>query len=176
MKFGRASRSFLPSLVLLLLAAPMALQGQESALEVGTRVRLVAPPYTEGPMIGSVVAVGDSGIALGTPGGTRGRGSLVIPREAIERLEVSLGTRPNTLKGLEFGALGGVLLGAGAMGLACSGEEACGEGSSAAERAALGAVVGAAVGAAVGGVVGTLVRTERWESVEGVRPDGEGRH
>lgn len=175
MKFGRASRSFLPSLVLLLLAAPAALQGQESVLDVGTRVRVVAPPFTGGPMIGSVVAVGDSSIALATPGGSRGGEHLVIPREAIERLEISLGTRPNTVKGLEFGALGGVLLGAGAMGLACSGDEACGEGSSAAERAVLGAVIGAAAGAVVGGVVGTLVRTERWESVEGVRPGGEGR-
>lgn len=173
MKFGQASCAFIPLLVFVL-AGPVSLQGQESPLEVGSRVRVVAPPYTEGPTIGSVVATGDFGIALASGDGS-GTRELVIPRQAIERLEVSLGTRPNTLKGLGLGALGGVLVGAGAFGLACSGVETCGEGTSAAQWAALGAVVGAAAGAAVGCVVGTLVRTERWGAVDGARAGSESR-
>ena len=164
---GIGGRSILCAASVLTLTAwaPVHLVAQVPRLDFGTRVRVVAPPVVDGRLTGTVIRVDTYSVLLDAA-----RGSprpLVIPFEAIESLEVSLGERSNTWKGLGFGALGGALLGAGLMGVACAVEGGCeSDGASASGWMAFGFVVGAGVGAGVGMIVGSLVRTETWATLD----------
>ncbi|MBT8462983.1 MAG: hypothetical protein KJO44_10730 [Gemmatimonadetes bacterium] len=168
MKFTRVIRFFAASVLLLPFAfAP--LHGQELPIQTGVRVRVVAPPFTDGRLIGTVVAADVSVLVLDTVSAPEVGTTLQLPREAIESLEVSLGRKANAGKGLGLGALGGALLGAGLVGIACGTEGGCASSEvSPVVWVAYGAALGAAAGAVVGTVVGALVRTERWEKLEGV--------
>lgn len=117
-------------------------------------------------MIGSVVAVGDLELALDTLADSGATAPFMIPREAIESIEISLGQRSNTWNGLAYGVLGGAVLGAGFIGVILLVELAEGGGStgdmSIGGRFAVGAVLGAGAGAVLGTIVGSLIKTERW--------------
>lgn len=174
MKLAQIARCSV-GVVLLFPSAFAPLHGQESPIQAGVRVRVIAPPFTDGRLIGTVVAADASVLLLDTVSVAGVGSSFQVPREAIESLEVSLGKQANPWKGLGLGALGGAVLGAGLVGIACGADGGCPSSEvSPVVWVANGAVLGAAAGAAVGTVVGALVRTERWERVEGV-PKRRGR-
>lgn len=150
------------SLVVLLLR-PSVLPGQMPQLEVGERVRVVAPPFTDGRLVGTVLATNPQGLVLATRSTPDQVPTVEIPLEAIESLEISLGQRSNTLNGLAYGALGGAVLGAAVVAVSCLAEGCSGDGASAGGWIAFGAIVGAGGGAVLGLLVGSLVKTETWE-------------
>lgn len=142
----------------LFLLRPAALPGQMPQLEVGERIRVVAPPFTDGRLLGTVLSADPQELVLATRHSPEQAPTVTIPLEAIESLEISLGQRSNTLNGLAYGTLGGAVLGVGVIGVMCLAEGGC-EGG----WLAVGAVVGAGGGAVLGLLVGSLVKTETWE-------------
>lgn len=155
----------------LLQSAPLA--GQIPPLEVGERVRVVAPPFTDGRLAGTVLSADSEELVLATRHSSEQAPTVAIPPEAIESLEVSLGERSNTLNGLAYGALGGAVLGAGFVAVSCLAEGCSGDdGAGAGGWIAFGAIVGAGGGAVLGLLVGSLVKTETWEDARTrVEPD-----
>jgi hypothetical protein len=135
-----------------------------SALTEGTRVRVLWTTVRT-RVSGIVVAADETTITLAPDGGL----PLKIPLRSMAEVEVSLGTKGNTLKGLAIGVLGGI-----ASGFAVSVDpENCGpESTSFCSR---GEAVGAfaVVLGGIGAAVGWVIRTERWAPISvGFRTSG----
>ena len=142
------------------LLRPAVLPGQRVQLEVGERVRVAAPPFTDGRLVGTVLSADSQELVLATRHSPQLTPTVEIPREAIESLEISLGQRSNTLNGLAYGALGGAVLGAGTFAVVCLVDGGCSaDGATTGGWIAFGAVVGAGGGAVLGLLVGSLVKT-----------------
>jgi len=97
--------------------------GQVPRLEFGTRVRVTAPSIEGSPFLGVVISVDESSLILDVADDRTPAWSVWL--DAVESLEVSLGSHANTWKGMGLGALGGGLLGAGFMGIVCAVEGGC---------------------------------------------------
>lgn len=172
------------------------LLAQQSAnAALGPRVR-VAAPGAASSTTGEVVAVTSDSLFIETRGGdTR----LGFRRADISRLEVSVGQRRNTLKGLGIGALAGAATGIIA-GFASGNDSPCvppppspigsvgiGFGPcdfnvrmTAAQKASILGVALGIAGGAIGSVTGALTRSDLWVTVSqsaAVAPfiDGRGR-
>ncbi len=117
---------------------------------VGTKVRLQAPTVARRPIEGTVMEIEGQSLLVSS-GGI----AVTVPRQAIERLEVSTGRRSQWLKGMAMGAVIGGSFGA-----------YCGDCDQAVSHAA--GLLGGAVG---GMLIGGLVHGDRWSTVpvEGLR-------
>jgi hypothetical protein len=126
----------------------------------GARVRVFQPDSATGAQAGTVVAVGQDGMAVRRdhPGD-----SLAIGFARIDRLDLSRGRHGHALIGLGVGVVGGALVG-GVLG-ASSGNSGGYQVFNKHDDTILGAVVGGLVGAVIGPIIGALVRTERWHTV-----------
>ena len=166
----RASHLVL-AIVALALSAPAA--GQE--LQPGTRVRISAPIIRRtSRFTGRVVGEENGRVTLrldhSVKQDTRAD-SIVIPRELIRRVEVSLGVVPQRTRApaARAGAIAGLLVGVG-VGLVIGAETGVTAGdrnpwTTALWTAPLGALAGAGVGAAIG-----VAPHEQWETVRPPRP------
>jgi hypothetical protein len=155
-----------PALCVCLATVPAnGLFGQVPRLEFGTRVRVTAPSIEGSPFIGVFISADESSLILDVADDRTPAWSVWL--DAVESLEVSLGSRANTWKGMGLGALGGGLLGAGFMGIVCAVEGGCdADGATTAGWMAFGWIVGTGVGAALGTIIGAAIRTETWQPVE----------
>jgi len=126
---------------------------------VGSRVRIEAPTVLRGGRLLGIVAASDGrSLTLAPDGGV----PIVIPREAIETLEVNAGRQHSSfLKGTAIGAGFGALFGTVATvdPVNCGDQSAnfCSRGQSVGQSAVVGAIVGA--------LVGGLHKTDRWLQV-----------
>ena len=152
------------AIVFAILAAPAAnLSGQQVGVPEGSRVRVT---FKDSPttMVGTANTISETGLILDL-----GSEQLLVPLEDIGRLEKSLSRQRQTVKGLGFGALAGVLVGVISGGETvdrsieyCTSElPECVSGYSRAK----GGVVGLLLGGAVGGGVGFLLNQDEWAEV-----------
>jgi hypothetical protein len=124
----------------------------QPALTVGSKVRLRAPAV--GRIEGIVIGMEDAFLQVRT----NDRGPLKVSRDAISEIEVGVGRRRRTVKGLFVGAAIG---GTTAALAACCSLGASNPGSDRAE--AIGA--GLAWGATLGAATGYFIKSERWTSL-----------
>ena len=143
-------------LILALLLSGTTLPAQEAgaAVKPFTRVRVHAPGVAAKALVGNAVLVDTDSLVLAQGGSTRW---LVVPTDAVSRLEISRG-RSHLGGALAGAGIGGLVGGVGLAGIAAIQERRV-DGWTFAVLI-LGAVYGAPVGAAVGAVVGV----ERWET------------
>jgi hypothetical protein len=126
---------------------------------VGSRVRIEAPTVLRGGrLLGTVAASDGRSLTLAMDGGL----PIVIPREAIERLEVNAGRQhSNVLKSTAIGAIVGVVSGTilpvDPNNCSPQSENLCSRGQAVGQ--------GAATGALLGALVGVLHKTDRWLQV-----------
>jgi len=137
-----------------------------SALTEGARVRLLWST-ANARVSGVVVGVDGTVVTIAPDGGL----PLKIPLRSVTKMDVSLGAKRNTLKGLAIGVLSGI-----AMGFAVSLDpETCNypESTSFCSR---GEAVGGftLVFGGIGAAVGAMIWTERWAPISvGLRTSGE---
>jgi hypothetical protein len=126
-------------------------------LPSGVRARLstVAIP---GPLHGFVVRNDADSITFLLEDG----GEKVVPINTLTRLEISGSRKSNFLKGVLFGAAGGVALG---FVMPIDSSDSC---NSSIDFCSRGEAVagGVTVGVIAGAIAGALIRTERWTSVD----------
>lgn len=143
----------------------------------GARVRVTAPAaLTPSRREGRVLAFRNDTLRLvleGRPDALAGPPDTVaLPTRQITSLELSGGQHAATRKGLGFGALVGVTIGALAGAVSyrspiCAAYRAC-DATLVSGRdgaAVVGGIVGGLAGLAIGGVAGALHVSERWESM-----------
>jgi hypothetical protein len=130
----------------------------------GAKVRLGSRAMPGGLVQGRVTSSTDEalGLMIASDDSPFGGGQLVVPRESVTSLQVSLGYKRYTLVGALFGAIAGAAGGAAATvdTATCdswSSDTYC----SRAEAIA----VSAGAGALLGALVGHFVKTERWQNV-----------
>ena len=164
-------------LIAVLVLTPLTtVTAQEAAAAPGTRIRVSAQGLAAPRLVGTVVAL-HADTLLFAP--QSGRGLIAVPRESIERLEVSRSRSsvgPAILKyagiGLFMGAATGALAGPLVMSSGCTAlkkdvgnQSKCladlVDGETRLKAALLFGIAGTAVGALVGAIVGR----ERWERV-----------
>jgi len=135
-----------------------------STVTVGTRVRVLSTTM-EARVRGVVVAVDETVITLALEGGL----PLKVPLRSITEMDVSLGTKRNTLKGLAIGGLSGI-----ALGFAFPVDpENCGPGSTNLCSRREGIVGGTFLFGALGTGIGALIKSQRWAPISvGLRPSG----
>lgn len=147
--------------LLLVAAAPvLAVDSRIQGLAIGTHVRLHSDTVAA-RVEGVVVQADHDAITVSV-----GERPVRIPVSSLDRVEISLGRRGNTRKGLIAGALLGILVGLGsevadeARGVRCTlySDVAC------SRREAV--VTGMAVMGGLGAGVGALVRQERWAALD----------
>lgn len=141
--------------------------GGQSPLSVGARVRVTAPDAALEQYVTTIQDVRGDSIVVDIGGRSRTLGLA-----NVTSLEVSTGTRRQTLRGVGFGLGIGAMVGAVAGALTY--EECVPQTlfdclmatESSSEAAVMGGILGGIVGAATGAIVGALRRTERWSSIE----------
>lgn len=139
-----------------LLALPSASPGQQTPVQPGTRVRLLAPSTADSLVTGTVVAIDSASLLLAVGFDTAG---VHVPLAAIRQLEVEADPRDTAQRG----GLWGMLAGAGAAYLVlspCSSPtDGCGS------YRALGTAAGAVAGMLVGRRIGGATARGRWRFV-----------
>jgi hypothetical protein len=154
----RAPSLLLATVLLSMLARPLAAQGSLAVAEVqpGARVRVEAPGIVAGKYVGTVLSRTADTLTLGSPAAA----PVKLPLRAIRSLEISRGKSRSAgaVRGMMWGVPIGIALGAFAVATAddC---DACFEATSDAE----GFVLFAASGVLWGAGIGALVGRERWE-------------
>jgi hypothetical protein len=153
----------LPVGLCLLIGAARAEAGAEvvdapaRGLAVGARVRVQAPGQFEGWRVGRVLELGSREVVLDL----EGRRPLSIRREAIRRIDVSVGRKHHAgtgaLAGAGLGAVGGVVY----LATITSMSDVDFDGG----QYALATLGGAAGGAMLGAVVGLMIESDRWHPV-----------
>lgn len=134
----------------------------QNIVAVGARVRVTSAASSAS---GNVVALTRDSIAIVSEGQTT---PTAFRRDALSRLEVSVGKHPNGLKGFAIGTLVGAGIGAIAGYLTfdaetrCQGVTLCFQPSSAKASAAQNAYYSGFVGAVIGVIAGRLKRSDRW--------------
>lgn len=129
-------------------------------VSAGSRVRLVAPVVTPGPMVGRVAALTADSLLLTRAPGAR----LQIDSRYVQTLQISAGRNRFAwaLKGAGVGLLVGGVVGARAMG----------RGDDTGLVALAGFFVGAIIGTPLGAGVGAAAAPERWMPVRLPPPGG----
>lgn len=135
---------------------------QYGGLARDTRVRVLAPAFSESRPVGNLAGVDSTGLFL-----VKGRAdTLFIPRDAVMAVDVSAGKRSHWVRGAAIGGLSGLGLATVAWIADNVGDEddpftdAFDEAFFVVAATALG--VG---GALVGGIIGAVARTEQWDRV-----------
>lgn len=133
-------------------------EGAGLPVMVGSRVRIFAPSLVQGRRIpGVITAIDEESATVATDTGL----PVVVAREAVASLELSMGRKRNTLKGTAIGAVAGVALGVAATvdprNCDMNSPNFCSRG-----EAVRTSIVG---GAALGAVIGAFVKSDRWVHV-----------
>ena len=133
---------------------------QSTAVEIGVRVRVTTDAAHSTPS-GTVVGLTRDSLVIAPP---NAEFTMGFRRADITRLEISVGRRRNTLKGMWTGALVGA--GAGVAVGYLSGDDDCGGRlcmfGAAEENAGLLGIALGAVGMVIGGIVGVNTTSDRW--------------
>lgn len=146
------------------LSAMQAFAQDAPGVSTGSRVRLEAAAVSRKPMTGTILKLDQTSITLSEH---RLSAPIVVPRDAITKMEVSTGRRSKA----KAGALIGAAVSIGATALALSGDEG---GSACAQaflcldlppREVFVAFAGVA-GACVGALVGRLIGQDKWTPVQ----------
>ena len=152
------------SVVAVLLGSATSVAGQEpavasvvSTLTPGTRVRVLTT-IVQSRVRGVVVAVDDTVLTLAPEGGLPLKVSLL----SITQMDVSLGQRRNTLKGLAIGVLSGIALG---FAMPVDPETCYSQNTTSfcSRRDAIGG--GTVLLGGLGTVIGALIKTDRWAPI-----------
>jgi len=145
--------------LLLCTAVDLAAQAQPVDLVPGRRIRVHR--RAESTLIGELVSLHSDTLTMTTTAAD----TVAVPRAAITRLDLSMGTKSRAgkgaVKGLIFGGLGGALIGVLASGSDDDWWIEFGPGA----WAAGGALMFGALGAGIGALIGSGQRTDRWEGV-----------
>jgi hypothetical protein len=148
--------------LLLLPAGARAQDSPEGALTVGSKVRFDAPSAIRGTVQGTVMQMDDTYLLVSTESHT----PFKVARQAITRLEVTVGRQRRARKGLIVGAIVGAAM--VAVIAASSVESFCSPGQTLeqcrTDRSTV-LAVGIPVTALEGALVGHFVKTDRWSSV-----------
>lgn len=169
----RFAKSGLHSVMSAVVCVPLSAQDSTQASQ-GSRVRVTAPSLVAKPVVGWIDAVGPTTMTLVI----RGDSVIVIPLDAVDRLELSVkrwnrGTRVKRAAGT--GALAGFIPGL-LIGLAttrdCSGEFLCLRELTILFSGMLGSLAGAGIGA----IIGSQQPTDHWqtaefEAIQGLSPE-----
>lgn len=122
-------------------------------MTLGSRVRVEAPTVVSGRITGVIIEMDEKSLAI-----LSGDRRLNVPRQAITRVEVNIGTRRKPLKGMIIGAgIGAVVFPPYFYGNCLSD---CGRQWDPGNIAA-----GAGLGALCGAGIGALVKRDRWRLV-----------
>jgi hypothetical protein len=136
--------------------AAKALDIQASERLVGSRVRVEAPGQFEGRMVGTVLELREGQMVLGLEGRR-----LPIRREAIRRIDVSIGRQRHA----RTGALAGAALGAVGGAVYLSTVSSMSHMDFDERQYGLATLSGAVGGTMLGALVGHLIESERWQPV-----------
>jgi hypothetical protein len=132
-----------------------------SVVTVGSKIRLLAPSFLDGRLQGLVTGMDEKVLLVSADG----RPPTKVPRQAIDRLEVSTGHHRQVVKGMFIGAgLGAAVI--GPVYHASANQSQCDNAlvpctTSVAAAEAIGIVAGAAWGAGIG----ALFTADRWREV-----------
>jgi len=148
------------AVLLILLALSTRAQSQdwttpETAVVVGSRIRLLAPTAVQERIEGTVMEVDENSILVST-GDQR---ALRVPRKAVTELEIGTGRHGNAVRGVLIGAAGGAAV--FAVVPPCAGLEPGQTCPTKGQFIGMGAVGGAVSGA----IIGHFIKRERWVSV-----------
>lgn len=152
-----ATRSLAVPLLALGLCGGPALRAQQAALPTPARVRVTASPLGTAPVIATVTARHADSLVLSIPA----RGPVTLPLAAVQRLDISRGTRAKTLTGAAVGFAAGTVATALFLAAFCHDPDTLCESDEYLRAFAIIALPPTAAGA----IVGALVRVERWERV-----------
>jgi hypothetical protein len=113
MRVHKSGTVLMAALIVPALLLPVQARSQQQAddvspIMVGSRVRIQAPALGPGRITGTVIELDGESLLIGT----RERTSRLIPRQAITRLDLSLGHDTCTWRGMLIGAGVGAALGA----------------------------------------------------------------
>ena len=137
----------------LLWLRPAAAQVEDAgvAINVGDRIRVMAPSVALEHFVGTVLKLDADSLWIDS----EERGLLTIPLRALVALEVSRGKKKNALTGLGIGVLGG----------ATAGWLILSSGHNDIDPRPFGAIIGGAAGGLVGLIIGANTQPDRWEPV-----------
>lgn len=141
--------------------------GSAFAQSPGDRVRITETANV--PFTGTVLTFNSDTLSVAL-----GKDVRFLPIRDVRKLEVSLGQRRNTLRGLAIGALVGGI-GAGLLFAYQVSQESCPGGClviiTPSQAFLAGGILGGIGGGLLGTIIGTAVQTERWQRVDvGFRP------
>jgi len=155
-----------PALALALLGPVGAVTAQESSMRpsesamlVGSRIRLAAPTILQGRVKGRLVAEDQSTLTVEIDD----RVPVRVPREAITSLDISTARQRQWRKG----ALIGVAVGAATIAALADDGPYCNPDSGFCMSRGEGAAAGAVVGALYGAGIGALIKSDRWSPLSG---------
>jgi hypothetical protein len=138
-------------------------QPADSTLYPGAKIRVAASAREPGRLTGILLRVDQDSLHLETRNGT-----FAIPRSGITRIDVSRGQKSALGKGLKWGFLSGLAVGAVGFGILCGLVDGDGEdsycyqdGTAVVLAASLG--LGIVGGTGIGALIGAASHTERWE-------------
>lgn len=154
----RSTQSLWPVVIVSALLLPGAAWSQEraeaeTAITVGSRIRLLAPTVATERIQGIVIQMNPTVLLMSG----KGRTPVSVPREAISQLEVNTGRHRQTLTGMWMGAGIGALLGPTHPCFPMVGCDRRNTGSLALFYGLSGAVDGA--------VIGALIKRDQWTTV-----------
>lgn len=148
------------------LLSPQQASAQLPELKKGDLVRVWSSRFSGGNVIGTIELKRPQSLVLYNSDST-----LTISHASIERLDLAIGEKRQTLKGFLIGAGSGAFLG-GTIGLIsyspCTSEEFLGcllEPNSRGEAAGLGAIIGGLSLGLVGLIVGSQSTKTRWQKI-----------
>ncbi len=150
-------RSIGRSVLAIVVCGAPGLRAQGPPLSAPARVRVLASPLGTAPVIATVTARHGDSLLLSVPD----RGPVALPLAAVQRIEVSRGTRGKTAVGALVGLAVGTVATAVFLATFCNDPDTL---CASDEHVRAFAVI-ALPATGVGAIVGTLVRSERWERV-----------
>lgn len=145
------------ALTLACLCNPASITGQATTSPVpGSRLRLTAPTYQLDGAIGTLQSADSTTLVVWFSGS---QSPQPIARSAIDRLDVSIGTKSQAGRGAVIGILaGGISVGGMALS-AAQAEYTC---SGCTPYILLATGLGMAVGALVGAIIGSVLHSDMW--------------
>ena len=152
------TRNTLKLLTVVLTLSPAILYAQSDSLYQGDTIRVTAPNYIGGRVVGKLMGLRNDSLQLHVH-----KQDFFIPLRRIAKLEVARGKKRNAKKGFIIGALGGGL-GLGVIGTVDASNEQ-GLGPSPGEAFVGGFFAGSLFGGLTGAIIGSGIESTRWVKV-----------
>ena len=152
-------KSITISVIILILYFPgFKLNAQPDSLHSGNRIRIAASKYFFQPVVCEFDKLQSDSLFVVIHSRTIG-----IPIQSIQKIELSKGTKPNTVKGIIAGSVSGGLV----LGFAMHLEEQQAEGFGKVGQPIFwgGLAAGALIGGSFGALIGHNIHSDRWEEI-----------